>query len=38
MMEREILISVDHPFLIKIDSAFQDEKKIFLVLEYCPGG
>lgn len=38
MMERDILTQIDHPFLIKIHSAFQDEKKIFLVLEYCQGG
>jgi serum/glucocorticoid-regulated kinase 2 len=38
MMERDILTKIEHPFLIKINSAFQDEKKIFLVLEYCPGG
>lgn len=38
MMERDILTKVQHPFLIRIHSAFQDEKKIFLVLEYCPGG
>jgi serum/glucocorticoid-regulated kinase 2 len=38
MMERDILTSIDHPFLISIHSAFQDEKKIFLVLEYCQGG
>lgn len=38
MMERDILTKISHPFLIKINSAFQDEKKIFLVLEYCPGG
>lgn len=37
-MERAILTEINHPFLIKIDSAFQDDKKIFLVLEYCPGG
>jgi serum/glucocorticoid-regulated kinase 2 len=38
MMERDILTQVSHPFLIRIHSAFQDEKKIFLVLEYCQGG
>ena len=32
MMERDILTKVNHPFLIRIHSAFQDEKKIFLVL------
>ena len=38
MMERDILTSINHPFLIKIHSSFQTDKKLFLVLEYCPGG
>jgi serum/glucocorticoid-regulated kinase 2 len=38
MMEKDILTSIDHQFLIKIHSSFQTEKKLFLVLEYCPGG
>lgn len=38
MMERDILTSIDNQFLIKIHASFQDEKKLFLVLEYCPGG
>ena len=38
MMERDILTSITHPFLIKIYASFQDDKKLFLVLEYCPGG
>ena len=37
-MEKEILTSIHHPFLIKIHASFQDQKKLFLVLEYCPGG
>lgn len=36
--EREILTKIKHPFLIQMHSAFQNEKKLFLVLEYCPGG
>lgn len=38
MMERQILTTVDNPFLVHIHASFQDEKKLFLVLEYCPGG
>lgn len=38
LMEKEILTILDHMFLVKIHSAFQDEKKLYLVLEYCPGG
>lgn len=36
--EREILTKIRHPFLIQMHSAFQNEKKLFLTLEYCPGG
>lgn len=38
MMERDILTSIDHTFLIGIHASFQTENKLFLVLEYCPGG
>ena len=38
MMERDILVQIKHPFLIRIHSSFQDEKKLHLALEYCPGG
>ena len=27
-----------HPFIVKMDYAFQSETKLFFVLEYCPGG
>lgn len=36
--EREILANVDHPFLMKLHYSFQDAKKLYFVLEYCPGG
>ncbi len=38
MMEKNILSSIDHPFLVKMYCAFQDVKKLYFVLEYCPGG
>lgn len=38
MTEKQILVDIDHPFLIKLKSSFQDEKKLYFVLEYCPGG
>lgn len=27
-----------HPFVIRLDYAFQTDKKLYFVLEYCPGG
>ncbi len=38
MTERRILESINHPFVVKMDYAFQSETKLFFVLEYCPGG
>jgi serine/threonine protein kinase len=38
MTERNILTEIDNPFLIKIHASFQNEKKLYLVLEYCQGG
>lgn len=38
MTEKAILAKIDHPFLIKLYWSFQDDKKLYFVLEYCPGG
>lgn len=36
--ERKILERISHPFIVKLNFAFHTEKKLFLVLDYCPGG
>ncbi|KAL2246712.1 serine/threonine-protein kinase D6PK [Sesamum indicum] len=36
--EREILQSLDHPFLPTLYAHFETEKLSFLVMEFCPGG
>ena len=36
--ERNVLIKVKHPFVVKLGYAFQTEKKLFFAMEYCPGG
>ena len=36
--ERNILISIEHPFIVKLHECFQNEKKLFFVLEYLSGG
>lgn len=36
--ERDVLANMDHPFLLKMSYSFQDAKKLYFVLEYCPGG
>lgn len=29
---------MDHPMIVKLYYAFQDNKYLFLILDYCPGG
>ena len=38
LTERNILSSIDHPFIVKAQYAFQTPEKLYLVLDYCPGG
>lgn len=38
MTERHILSTLDHPFLVRLHYSFQNTKKLFFALEYCPGG
>jgi serine/threonine protein kinase len=36
--ERDILKSIRHPFIVKLYYAFQDQEKLYLILEYAQGG
>jgi serum/glucocorticoid-regulated kinase 2 len=36
--ERQVLSNVNHPFIMKLHYAFQTPEKLYLVLDYCPGG
>lgn len=36
--ERNVLVGIKHPFIVKLTYSFQNERKLFFVLEYCPGG
>ena len=36
--ERNILASTSHPFIVHLHAAFQSSKKVYFLLEYCPGG
>jgi serum/glucocorticoid-regulated kinase 2 len=38
MTEKNILCELQHPFLVKLKECFQDEVKLYFILEYCPGG
>ena len=36
--ERNVLSLSNHPFIVKLNFAFQTSSKLFLILEYCPNG
>lgn len=38
MTERNVLSLATHPFIVKLHYAFQTQEKLFLILDYCPGG
>lgn len=38
MNEKNILLKVSHPFIVKFVSCFQDHKNLYYVMEYCKGG
>jgi protein-serine/threonine kinase len=38
MNEKNILLTVNHPFIVKFFSCFQDEKNLYYVMEYAKGG
>ncbi|CAD8089759.1 unnamed protein product [Paramecium primaurelia] len=36
--ERNVLSVSSHPFIVKLRYAFQTQDKLFMILDYCPGG
>lgn len=36
--ERDVLSYFSHPFIVSIKFAFQTPEKLYMILEYCPGG
>jgi hypothetical protein len=36
LKEREILMSLSHPFIVKYVDCLQDEKKLYIITEYVP--
>lgn len=38
MTERNVLSYIKHPFIVGLNYAFQTSDKLFLILDYCPGG
>ena len=38
MLERDVLVKVRHPFIVKLRHAFQSDEKLYLVMTYVSGG
>jgi serine/threonine protein kinase len=38
MTERKILSTINHPFVVKLHYALQSSQKLYLLMQYCPGG
>lgn len=38
IIERQVLQALNHPLLVKLHFAFQDETKLFMGMDYVPGG
>jgi len=38
LTERNVLSLTKHPFIVGLNFAFQTADKLFLILDYCPGG
>ncbi|KAJ3444284.1 ribosomal protein S6 KINASE [Anaeramoeba flamelloides] len=38
MSERNVLMRIRHPFLVKLHYSFQTQEKLYMVLDYVPGG
>eukprot|EP00831_Metopus_contortus_P071803 TRINITY_DN65569_c0_g1_i1.p1 TRINITY_DN65569_c0_g1~~TRINITY_DN65569_c0_g1_i1.p1 ORF type:complete len:251 (+),score=23.97 TRINITY_DN65569_c0_g1_i1:37-789(+) len=37
LTERDVLAVTNHPFIVKLNYAFQTNSKLFFLLDYCPG-
>ncbi len=38
LTERNVLSAINHPFMVKLFFAFQTSTKLFLVMDFYPGG
>ncbi len=38
LTERDVLSVTNHPFIVRLNYAFQTNRKLYLILDYCPGG
>lgn len=38
LTERNVLSLINHPFIVKLNYAFQTDEELFLILDFAPGG
>jgi serine/threonine protein kinase len=38
LTERNVLCSINHPFIVRLRYAFQTADKLFMIMDFCPGG
>jgi serine/threonine protein kinase len=38
LVERDVMLTMKCPFIIRLFFAFQNEKRVYMVMEYCSGG
>jgi len=38
LTERNVLSVMHHQFVVKLRYAFQTHDKLFIIMDYCPGG
>ncbi len=38
LAERRVMAKTHHTFIVKLHAAFQTRSRLFMVMEYCPGG
>ena len=36
--EKKVMEMLDHPFILKLKFAFQNQHKLYLLSNFCPGG
>jgi serine/threonine protein kinase len=36
--EKNVLAQINHPFIVKLHYAFQNAERLFMVIDFCPGG
>ena len=38
LLEKNVLLNNDHPYITHLKYSFQNEKRIYLIMEYLQGG